>query len=209
MQSPNSKPRRSLKRGLGKATLSALALGAVATAGVLTTSATFTDEVTMAQVSVAGGTLDLTANDGNGPGQAWSGTLSAAVTNMQPGDERSGTVVLKNVGTLPFSMTVSKVGGDTSTCFGYYFRETAATGATKAASHPVNISAMGTATGGDATTAPFATPVTNQALADAGADTTWETDDIKTYTLTVRMKSACNVNGASGTLDFDFDATQV
>jgi len=163
----------------------------------------------MAQVSVTGGTLDLKANSGDGPNQAWTGTLSAAVTGLKPGDESSGTVVVANTGNLPFSVTVTATGGDTSSCYVSYFRETAATGATKAASWPVNITGMGTATGSDAGGVNIATSVTNQPLLDLPADATWETDDVKTYTLTVRMKTACVTNGAAGTLNYTLNATQV
>ena len=186
--------------------LSALALAAVGSAAVFTTQATFTDQVTMAQVSVTGGTLDLQANSGNGPNQAWTGSVT--ITNMAPGQEQSATVDIKNNGTLPFTMTVSKTGTDASGCFSYFFRETAATGATKAASWPVLVPAMGTAAGADGTTAAMATAVTNQALADNGADVIWETDDVKTFTLTVRMRTSCTTNGAAGTMNFTLNATQ-
>ncbi len=186
--------------------LSALALAAVGSAAVFTTQATFTDQVTMAQVSVAGGTLDLTANGGDGPNQAWS--VSMSTTNMVPGEEQSGTVQISNNGTLPFTINVTATGTDASGCFSYYFRETAASGATAASSWPVNLTGMGTAVGGDGTTAAMATSVTSLALPDDGGDLIWETDDLKTYTLTVRMRSACATNGAAGTQSFTFDATQ-
>lgn len=192
-----------------RALLSLGALAAVGSLAVLTTQATFADQVSMAQVSVTGGTLDLTANGGNGPGATWTGTISAAVTNMAPGDEASGTMVLRNNGTLPLSATVSKTGGDPAGCFSYWLRETSATGATKAASWPVNLAGMGTAAGSDGTTAAFAPAVSSVSLPDVGADAIWETDDAKTYTLTVRMRTACTTNGAAGTLDFTFNAIQV
>lgn len=174
---------------------------------MFTTQATFTDQVTMAQVTVQGGTLDLQANAGDGPSQAWS--VSMAVTNMVPGQEQSGTVAISNNGTVPFTITATKVGTDASSCFAYYFRETSATGATKAASWPVNVAGMGSAAGADATTAAMATTVSNVTLDDAtGADTVWETDDVKTFTLTVRMRTSCATNGAAGSMDFTFNATQ-
>jgi hypothetical protein len=68
---------------------------------------------------------------------------------------------------------------------------------------------MGTAVGSDATTAPFATAVTNVQLNDnTPTDAVWETDDVKTYTLTVRMKTSCTTNGAAGGLNLVLDATQ-
>ncbi len=206
----NSKmAKRSRTRRFGRGArglLSVLVLGAIGSMAVFTTQATFTDQVTMAQVSVTGGTLDLTANSGNGPLQAWS--VSMVTTGMYPGQEQSGTVAIKNNGNLPFSITVSTTGTDANSCFSYFFRETAATGATKAASWPVTIAGMGTAAGADGTTAAMATAVTNQTLADNGADTVWEIDDVKTYTLTVRMKQACTTNAAAGTMNFTFNATQ-
>lgn len=193
---------------LGRVLLSALAVGSVASVGVLTTGATFTDQVTMATVSVTGGSLDLKANGGDGPNQAWSGTLSAAVTNMKPGDEQSGTVAISNSGTLPFTVALTTTGTDASSCYVSYFRETSATGATKAATWPVNLTGMGTATGSDAAGANFTSGVTALGLADNGADTTWEIDDVKTYTLTVRMKTSCVTNAAAGTLNYTINATQ-
>ncbi len=160
----------------------------------------------MAQVSVTGGTLDLTANGGNGPNQAWN--VSMALTNMYPGEERSGTVTIDNAGTLPFTITVSKTGTDGNSCFGYYFRETSSTGATRNVAPPVNVPGMGTALGADGTVASMVGAVTNQSLADNGADVIWEDDDTKTYTRTVRMRTSCTQNGATGTMDFTFNATQ-
>lgn len=206
---PSSRVATWLHARLLRALLTAVALGSVASAAVLTTHATFTDQVTMAQVQVTGGTLDLKANGGDGPNQAWTGTLSAAVTNMAPGDTQSGTVQVSNSGNLPFTLRATATGTDTSSCFGYWFRETAATGATKNATFPTNVTNFGTNFTADGTTAPFATTVSNQPLYDVSAsDLIWETDDIKTFTLTVRMKTACTTNGATGALNFAFDATQ-
>lgn len=189
--------------------LTAVALGAVASAAIFTTHATFTDQVTMGQVQVTGGTLDLKANGGDGPNQAWTGTLSAAVTNMAPGDTQLGTVQVTNSGNLPFTLRTSTTGTDPSGCFGYWFRETAATGATKGATFPTSITNLGTSATTDAATAPFATAVTNQPLYDVSAtDLVWETDDVKTFTLTVRMKTTCTTNGAAGSLNLSLNATQ-
>lgn len=182
--------------------------------GLLATQAAFTDSVSMAEISVTGGTLDLKANGGDGPNQAWTGTLSAAVGNMKPGDEASGTVNLKNNGTLPLSITVSTTGTDASSCFVYYFRETSiVTGAGNAT--PGNLAGMGTAAGGDGTMAAFATAITNVQLPDNGTDISWEphaTDttirDEKQYTLTVRLKSACTTQSSNGLLNFTFNAAQ-
>lgn len=197
-----------LSTKFGRVLLSALAVGAVASVGVMTTGATFTDQVTMAQVTVTGGSLDLKANGGDGPNQAWTGTLSAAVTNMKPGDEQSGTVAISNAGTLPFTASLTTTGTDASSCYVSYFRETSATGTTKAASWPVNLTGMGTAVGADGTGAAFTAGVTSLSLPDNGADLIWETDDVKTYTLTVRMKSTCATNAAAGTLNYTINATQ-
>ncbi|MBC7462558.1 MAG: hypothetical protein H7287_14475 [Thermoleophilia bacterium] len=193
---------------LGRVLLSAVAVGAVASVGVMTTGATFTDQVTMATVSVTGGTLDLKANGGDGPNQAWAGSLSAAVTGMKPGDEQSGTVQITNSGTLPFTASLTTTGADANACYVSYFRELSATGATKAASFPVNFTGMGTAVGADGTGAAFTAGVTALALPDNGADLIWETDDVKNYTLTVRMKSSCVTNAAAGTLNYTINATQ-
>lgn len=209
--SGGSARRRGGRRGVVRGMLTAVTLAAVASAAIFTTNATFTDQVTMAQVTVTGGTLDLKANGGDGPNQAWSGTLSAAVTNMAPGDVQSGTVSIANNGTLPFTINASTTGTDASGCFGYWFRETAATaGATKNTVFPTNITGFGTNSSADGTVAAMATSVTNQPLVDVttGTDLVWETDDVKTYTLTVRMKTSCTTNGATGSLSFAFNATQ-
>jgi hypothetical protein len=131
-----------------------------------------------------------------------------ALTGLQPGDERSGTVVIDNAGDLPLNLTVSTAGTDAAACFAYFFRETAVTTGTGAASHPVTFAGMGSAPGSDATTAAFATPVTARQLPDNGADDTWEADDRKTYTITVRMNESCATNAAAGTLELTFDAAQ-
>lgn len=193
---------------IGRALLSCITIGAIAGSGVLVTGATFTDQVTMAQVTVTGGSLDLKANGGDGPNQAWTGTLSAAVTNIKPGDESSGTVQISNAGTLPFTASLTTTGTDAGSCYVSYFRETGATGATKAASWPVNFTGLGTAVGSDAAGAAITAGVTSLALPDNGADLIWETDDVKTYTLTVRMKSTCATNAAAGTLNYTINATQ-
>lgn len=194
----------------GKSLLTLTALGAIASVGVLGTQAAFTDQVTMAQISVTGGALDMKANNGDGPNQAWAGSLAVALTGLKPGDEQSGTVVVKHGAgsTVPFRLTTTTTGADASGCYNFYFRETAAVGATKSATFPVNFTGMGTAVGSDASTAPFATGITGMQLPDNGADLDFETDDEKTYTLTVRMKTACTTNGAAGTLNFTFNATQ-
>jgi hypothetical protein len=194
----------------GRTACSLAALVALGSIGVVGTQASFADQVTMAQVSVTGGSLDMVANNDTGDaGVAWAGGLSVALTGFQPGDEASGTVEIDNTGDLPFSVTATTVGVDGDSCFSYYFRETAVSGGTGAGAWPVNLAGMGTAAGADATTAAFATPITALDLPDAGADLEWEADDTKVYTLTVRMADACATNGAAGTLDFTFDAAQV
>jgi hypothetical protein len=193
----------------GRGLLSLAAIGAVASVGALATRSTFTDRVTMAQISVTGGALDIVANnDTDDSAAAWSGSLSMALTGLSPGDESSGTVEIDNVGDLPLNLTVSTAGADAAACFSYFFRETGVTAGTGATSHPVSFAGMGSGTGSDATTAAFATPVTGRQLPDSGADDDWEPDDTKTYTMTVRMKASCDTNAASGTLDLTFDATQ-
>ncbi|MBC7462557.1 MAG: hypothetical protein H7287_14470 [Thermoleophilia bacterium] len=194
---------------LVRSLLTATALGAVASAAIFTTHATFTDQTTMAQVQVIGGTLDLKANGGDGPNQAWAGTLSAVVSNMAPGDTQQGAMQVTNSGNLPFTLRATSTGTDAGGCFGYWLRETAATGATKDASFPTNVASFGTNATTDGATAPFAATVTNQPIYDVSAtDLIWETDDVKTFTLTVRMKSSCTTNGANGALSFALDATQ-
>lgn len=194
----------------GKSLLTLSTVVAVASVGVLGTSAAFSDQVTMAQIDVTGGSLDLEANNGNGPNQAWVGALSANITGMAPGDTASGTVNIENAGDLPFTLTVDTAGADASTCFSYYFRETSVVAGTGSAGpFPLNFTGMGTATTPDASTAAFATAITARQLPDSGADLNWETDDEKQYTLTVRMLTSCTANAANGTLDFTFDADQV
>lgn len=193
----------------GRALMTLATVAAVSTVGVFATQATLTDQVTMAQISVTSGTLDLTANGGNGPNQAWVGSVSAAITGALPGQEFSGTVNLKNNGTVPFTTTVSTTGVDASSCFSYFFRETSVvTGATKAASWPVLLTGMGTAAGADGTTAALTGNVTNLSLPDNGANLIWETDDEKQFTVTVRVKTSCATNAANGTINFTFNATQ-
>jgi hypothetical protein len=194
----------------GKSLLSLIAIGAVAGTGELATRATLADQVTMAQISAAGGTLDVVANnDTDDSGTVWSGSLSVALTGLKPGDENSGTVEIDNAGDLPYTLTVSTSGADASSCFSYYFRETSVTGGTGSASQPVGFAGMGSATGSDGTTAAFATAVTNRQLPDNGVDNVWEADDKKVYTLTVRMNQSCTTNAATGTLDFTFNAAQL
>ena len=67
------------------ATLAALA--SIAGAGVLATRAALSDQVTMGQITVAGGTLDMVANsETDDTDVAWAGSLSVALTGMAPGD---------------------------------------------------------------------------------------------------------------------------
>lgn len=194
----------------GKSLLSLTAIAAVAGSGTLATRATLTDQVTMAQISATGGTLDILANnDTDDTGTVWSGSLAVALTGLKPGDENSGTVQIDNAGNLPFTLTATTAGTDASSCFSFYFRESSVAAGAGAGVHPVDFTGMGTASGADGTTAAFATPVTNRQLPDNGVDIAWETDDKKVYTLTVRMKQSCTTNAAAGTLDFTFDATQV
>jgi len=195
---------------IGKSMLSLGALVAIGSVGVLATRATLTDQVTMAQISVTGGTLDMVANgDVDDTATGWSGALSVALTQLIPGSENSGTVEIENTGDVPYTITATTSGVDASSCFTYYFRETSVTGGTGDGTHPVNFTGMGTAAGADGTTAAFATPITARQLPDNGVDLNWEPGDKKVFTLTVRMKSTCTTNGAAATLDFTFDATQL
>jgi hypothetical protein len=160
------------------ATLAAVA--SIASAGMLATRAALADQVTMGQITVAGGTLDMVANGDTGDsGVAWVGSLSVALSGMAPGDEQSGTVEIENTGDLPFTLTGSTSGTDASGCFSYYLRETAVTAGSGASTCPVNLTGMGTAAGADGTTADFATDVTGSDLPDAGADLEWEAGDAK------------------------------
>ncbi|MCW2960671.1 MAG: hypothetical protein JWM90_1058 [Thermoleophilia bacterium] len=201
---------RSRWRGLGfRSIITLAALSAFGAVGMLGTQAAFSDDVTMAQITVTGGTLDMVANsETDDTDVAWTGQVAVALTGLAPGDVKTGTVSIDNVGDLPFELTSSTTGTDTSGCFGFYLRETSATGATKAAAWPVDFTGFGTDATGDATTAPFATAVVASSLPDAGADLDWEADDTKVYTIAVRMKSACTTNGAAGTLNVNFNATQ-
>lgn len=194
----------------GKGLLTVMALAAVGSAGVLGTNAAFNDNVTMAQITVTGGSLDLVANADTGDSAvAWNGTITADVSNMAPGDVGTGTVRLDNVGSLPYTLTVTTDGGgDVTNCFGVWFRETGVFAGTGAGAHPVNFAGLGTGAG-DLTTAALTGDVSDIDLPDAGADLEWETDDAKDYTLTILMKSDCITNSATGTLDVSFDATQV
>ena len=184
----------------GRGLLTVMAVGAIASAGVLGTNATFSDDVTMAQITVTGGTLDLVANsDTDDTAVAWGGSITADVSNMAPGESGTGTVTLENVGNLPFTLTASTVGVDASGCFGYWLRETG----------PANITNLGTADS-DGGVVPLATDVTNEPLLDNDdASAEWEAADSTTYELTIRMLSTCNTNGANGTLDVSFAADQV
>lgn len=199
---PASVPMRSL--------LSLVTIACVAAAGVATTNATFTDQVTMASINVTGGSLDMVANTDTGDaGVAWSADLDVDLTGLVPGDEKSGTVEIANTGDLPYTLTTTTSGTDSDSCYSYFFRETAVTGGSGSAAQPVLFTGMGTAAGADGTTAAFATAITDMALPDNGADVNWEAGDAKQYTMTVRMDSSCTKNGAAGSLDVSFDATQV
>lgn len=184
----------------GKSVFTLVTLAAVGSIGIFATNAALSDEVTMATIEVTGGTLDLTANGGDGTGEAWSGTLSAAITGMAPGKSQSGTVLIKNNGTLPFTLVGSTTGTDASGCFAYWFRPTGGT--------PAGVAGMGTADT-DGGTAAFATAVTNAVVPYDATDNEWQSTEELGYTMTVRMKSTCTASGANGTLDLTFDAAQV
>lgn len=199
------------RRGFGmRTTLSLVALCTFGAVAVFGTQAAFSDNVTMGQISVTGGSLDMVANNDTGDsGVAWSGNLSVALTGLQPGDVKDGTVEIENAGDLPYTLVASTSGTDASGCFGYYLRETAVTGGSGAAVFPVDFAGFGTGSGTDVATAAFPTAVSNRALPDNGADVDWEAGDKKVYTISVRMKSSCTTNAANGTLDVAFDAAQV
>lgn len=215
----------------GRGLMTILALTFIAFAGVAVTGALLTDQATMATVTTVGGTLDIVANGNvSDTAVAYNGvgaTITTNVSNMKPGDTAFGDVTIANTGTLPLTMTVTQTGSDTHAadptqhCFSYYFRQIAApTGATKDPAFPVNITNMGTDQTTDAGTRLFETGVVAGTMYDVTAtDTTWETDDSKTYRLHVRMLSACTQggdsgastgtpSGATGTLNFTFNAIQ-
>jgi hypothetical protein len=199
------------RHGIGvRAVLSLVAVCTFGAVGVFGTQAAFSDNVTMGRIHVTGGSLDMVANNDTGDSDvAWSGDLSVALTGLQPGDVKDGTVEIENAGDLPYELVTSTSGTDASGCFGYYLRETGVTGGTGASTFPVNFTGMGTDSATDSDTAAFATAVTNRALPDDGADLAWEAGDAKTYTISVRMQSSCTTNAADATLDISFDATQV
>src|SRR3954466_7964353 len=121
----------------GKSVLSLVAVTALTGAGSVATRATLTDQVTMAQISAGGGTLDMVANnDVDDSGTVWSGSLAVALTGLKPGDENSGTVEIDNTGDLPYTLTATTSGSDASSCFSYFFRETSVTAGTGAGAHP-------------------------------------------------------------------------
>lgn len=192
------------------------------------TGAVLTDRTTMATITTTGGTLDIVANgDASDTAVAYGGsgaTITTDVSEMAPGDTAWGELTIDNAGTLPLTMTVSSTGSDTHPdqavghCFSYYFREVGSTGATgngASVASPLNFTAMGTDTSPDSSTVLFETAVTARQLPDvaASSDDVWETDDTKTYRLTVRMRTECTQGGegtagAGGTLSFTFDASQ-
>lgn len=190
--------------------LTLVALCAFGAVGVLGTRAAFTDDVTMAQIHVTGGSLDMVANgDTDDSGVAWNGALSVALTGLKPGDVNDGTVEVVNTGDLPFTLVASTSGTDASGCFGYWLRETSVSAGTGAAAHPVTFANFGSGSGSDGVTAAFASAVANEQLPDDGADLDWEPADAKVYTISVRMLASCTTNAADGTLDISFDAAQV
>ena len=192
---------------LGKGVLTLGAVAALASGALLATGAAFNDQVTMAQITVTGGSVDVVANTDADDAVAWAGTFD--VSNMQPGQVETADVDIDNVGTLPFTIKVSANGADTNGCFALYFRETAVlTGTGAPGPWPVNLTSMGTATT-DVGVVLFTTDPTNIDLPDNGADLNWEIDDSKSYQLSMRMKDGCVTNGATGTLDVTIDAVQV
>lgn len=236
---PQEEPRRRRRAAgwlfgswAGRGLMSILSLALVTFTGLAVTGAILTDQVTMATVTTTGGTLDIVANgDVDDTAVAYNGTgatITTNVGNMKPGDTAWADVTIDNTGSLPLTMTVTQTGSDTHAadpaqhCFAYYFRQIAApTGATADAAFPVNITNMGTGETTDAGTRLFETGVAAGTMYDVTAtDTVWETDDSKTYRLHVRMLSTCTQGGdsgaatgiptgATGTLDFTFNATQV
>lgn len=192
--------------GAGKALLTLGAVVALASGGLVATGAAFNDQVTMAQIGVTGGSIDVVANADVDDSVAWSGTFD--VSNMQPGQVETAQVDVDNAGTLPFTIKASADGADLNGCFALFLRETAVLTGTGAAAWPVTLTGMGTATT-DAGVVLFSSDPTNVDLPDNGADLTWEIDDSKRYQLSIRMKDGCVTNGATGTLDVTFDVVQV
>lgn len=224
---PRLSPRFSSVRA--RIVLTLVSLLAISALASLTTGALLSDRVTMATVTTQGGTLDITVNgDSDDTAVAYGGsgaTITTDVSNMAPGDTAWGELTIDNTGTLPLAMTVSSTGSDTHPnqgtghCFSFYFREVAATGVTgngASLASPLNLTGMGTAESPDSSTALFETAVSGRQLSDvaASSDVEWETDDTKTYRLTVRMRTECTQGGegtaaATGTLNFTFNANQV
>lgn len=216
----------------GRAFLSLIAVSVMMALATGVTGAVLSDEVRMASVTTTGGTLDIVINgDTDDTDVAFGGsgaTITTDVSNMAPGDTAWGELAIANAGTLPLSITVNSSGLDSHPdqasghCFSYFFREVGATGGTSngaTLATPTLLSSMGTAESPDADTALFETPVTRQ-LTDVAAstDNVWETDDVKTYRLTVRMRTECVQGGdtgagstganATGSLTLTFNAAQ-
>lgn len=211
-----------------RSALTLLVLGIVTSMMSVVTGATLTDRTTMATITTVGGTLDILVNgEADDTAVAYGGTgatITTDVSNMAPGDTAWGEVAIDNAGTLPLTLTVSSIGSDTHPdqtsghCFSFYFREVGSTGATgngATLAAPYEFTAMGTDESPDSSTVLFETAVTGRPLPDVGAssDDIWETDDVKTYRLTVRMRTECTQGGegtaaATGSLDFRFEANQ-
>jgi len=104
-------PRRWFGRGRTRALLS---LGVLATLGIATTTAYWTDEATINAGTIQSGTLDLSAGPtsgaehlgGTGP-NTWSSAL-LTISNLVPGESIASTFVVRNSGTaaLRFNATV-------------------------------------------------------------------------------------------------------
>lgn len=217
---------------VGRVWLTLIALSTVTALATGVTGALLGDEVQMASVTAVGGTLDIVINgDTDDTAVAFGGTgatITTDVSNMAPGDTAWGELAIDNAGTLPLTITVDATGTDTHPdqttghCFSYFFREVGAAGATSngaTLASPTLITNMGAAEGPDNQTVLFETPASQQ-LSDVGAsgDVVWETDDTKTYRLTVRMRTECTQGGdagtgatgpgATGSLSFTFNAAQ-
>ncbi|MFS3129541.1 hypothetical protein ACLM5J_14165 [Nocardioides sp. Bht2] len=95
------------QRGIGSvAVLVALSFGVVATFGALTTSAFWTDQVTVNGSTFSAGNLDLVLNDN--PSDA-VGMTTLTLTGMAPGNSAAGVLKVANTGTVPLAYDASSV----------------------------------------------------------------------------------------------------
>lgn len=109
-----------LKKGI----LTFVTIGAVGAVGAFASTALLTDDVSLASQVAHGGTLAIDT-DGD-PSTFTVGDIS----NMKPGESRTGTVFVKNQGSIVGNLTVSTTFSSTSeagvgNCFRYYLMQNA------------------------------------------------------------------------------------